>query len=296
MASARSISWRPVDEPACDVVRRPDGQPVLTLAPNWSGLPLGLFTIPGCEERGASETPYPTLLVAQRGQGERWYRSALHTRHLHTAPGMVELYPAGLEFERMRWQGEAGQCIAVQFQPDALLALTHQDRQIDLLREHEVFDERLQWLAGELLQSALSPDADALYVEGLSLALLGRLVQRGSVASRQRQVSGQLSTSQQQRLRLFIAESLGSELSVARLAAEVHLSPEHFAHCFKNTYGVPPYRFIRQERVNAAQRLLQRSSLSIAQIAAAVGFASQSHFTQVFRQDTGHTPAQWQRM
>lgn len=285
-----------IDEPACDVLRRPDGQPVLTLAPNWSGLPLGLFTIPACADRGAIDTPWPTMLLAQSGRGQRWYRSALHTHHLHTAPGMVELYPAGLEFERMRWQGEAGHCIAIQFQPEVLLHLTHRDRPIELVREHEAFDERLQWLSGELLLSARNPDVDALYVEGLSLALLGRLAQRGSVAPSQRPGGGRLSASQQRRLRAFIAGSLGTELSVARLAGEVHMSAEHFAHCFKLTFGVPPYRFVRQQRIAVAQQLLRRSGWSIAQVAMSVGFASQSHFTQVFRQDTGHTPAQWRRV
>lgn len=73
------------------------------------------------------------------------------------------------------------------------------------------------------------------------------------------------------------------------------MSPDHFAHCFKLTFGVPPHRYVQQQRIAAGQRLLRRTRMSIAQIAAAVGFASQSHFTQVFRDHAGTTPARWRR-
>jgi AraC family transcriptional regulator len=269
------------DDRPCEELRRPDGQPVLTLPSHWAGLPLGLYSIPGVAELGPCETACPTILVARCGEGERWYRSAGRSHHLRTAPGMIEIYPQGLEFDRMRWAGRAGHCIAIHLQPHALRSLTRRDRDVDLLRQHEVFDERLQWIARELLAAAHAGGPDTLYVEGLSLALLGRLEQRGSVTHVEGKRGGR------------IAEELGSELSIARLAREACMSADHFSHCFKQTFGVPPHRFVQQQRVAAAQRLLRRGDLSIAQIAVSVGFANQSHFTQVFRQWTGVTPGQW---
>ncbi len=276
----------------CDELRHPDGQPVLSLPPRWTGLPMGLFTIPGEAEQGPAETACPTVLIARCGEGERWYRSAGRSHHLRTAPGMIEIYPRGLEFDHMRWSGIAGHCMAILLQPEALQGLTQRDQDMDLLRQHEVFDERLQWLATELLDSAQSASPDSLYVEGLSLAFIGRLEQRGSLTSAPAAARGSLSTALQQRLRTLIAENLGGELSVARLAKEACMSTDHFSHCFKRAFGMPPHRYIQQQRVAAAEHLLQRRELSIAQVAASVGFASQSHFTQVFRQQTGMTPAQ----
>lgn len=281
------------EEHPCDVLRRPDGRPVLTLPPHWSGLPIGLHNIPGAAEHGAFETPCPTLLVAQRGEGERWYRSAGRSHHLATAPGMIELYPRALEFDRMTWAGRAGHCIAIHLLPQAMRSLTHLEH--DLVREHEVFDQRVQWLAGELLDAARAASTDALYIEGLSLALLGRLEQRGSLTRVQARRNGRFSPALQQRLRTLIAESLGSDLSIARLSSEAHMSPDHFAHCFKASFGDTPHRFVQRQRVSAALQLLRRTQLSIAQVALSVGFASQSHFTQVFRQHIGATPASWRR-
>ncbi|HKX42956.1 MAG TPA: AraC family transcriptional regulator, partial [Burkholderiaceae bacterium] len=222
--------------------------------------------------------------------------SAGRSHHLHTAPGMIEIYPRGLEFERMRWDGQPGHCIAIQLLPHALQALTRRDREVDLLRQHEVFDERLQWIAGELLEAARSGSPDTLYVEGLSLALLGRLEQRGSLTHVEAlRGAGGLTVALQRRLRTLIADELGSNLSIARLAQEACMSSDHFSMCFKQAFGMPPHRYVQLQRIAAAQRLLHRRDLSIAQIAVSVGFASQSHFTQVFRQQTGTTPARWRQ-
>ncbi len=73
------------------------------------------------------------------------------------------------------------------------------------------------------------------------------------------------------------------------MAALVDLSPFHFARLFKATRGVTPYRFVLERRIAAARRLLG-SDAGLAEIAYATGFASQSHFTTIFRREIGVTP------
>lgn len=51
-----------------------------------------------------------------------------------------------------------------------------------------------------------------------------------------------------------------------------------------------PSHFVRRERIRRAQRLLERSRLSIADIAATTGFASQSHLTVWLLEESGMTP------
>jgi AraC family transcriptional regulator len=203
---------------------------------------------------------------------------------------MIEIYPREHEFAQMRWCGEAGQTVAIHLTPDSLARLTHRDSTDDLVLLHEGFDDRLQWLAEQLLDAA-QLGSDALYVEGLSLALLGCLEERGSVARSAARGKGRLSTEQRRRVLDLIDGQLGSELSITRLAGAARMSPDHFAHCFKLTFGLSPYRFVQLRRVGAARSLLTQTRLPIAEIALVVGFSSQSHFTQVFRVYTGTTPA-----
>jgi AraC family transcriptional regulator len=280
-----------MEEHACDIARGPDGAPLLSLPAHWSGLPLGLFVIPGDAQNGPFCTQYATVLIAQWGRGRRWYRSGGRRLALHTAPGMIEIYPRAHEFEQMRWRGEAGQTIAIHLMPDALTRLTHRERVDDLVLQHEASDDRLQWLATELLNEAQRGGGDALYVEGLSLAFLGRLAQRGSVAKPVQRRNGRLSAEQQRRILEVIDAQLGADIGITQLASTIGMSPDHFAHRFKLTFGQSPYRFVQLRRVEAARRLLTQTRLPIAEIALSVGFSSQSHFTQVFRQHTGSTPA-----
>jgi AraC family transcriptional regulator len=56
--------------------------------------------------------------------------------------------------------------------------------------------------------------------------------------------------------------------------------------------GVTPHQYILQCRIDKAKYLLQHSELSIADIAARVGFCDQSHFTRYFKRIVGVTPKQ----
>jgi transcriptional regulator GlxA family with amidase domain len=58
---------------------------------------------------------------------------------------------------------------------------------------------------------------------------------------------------------------------------------------------MPPYRWQLDARIRRAQDLLRRRNAEIAEVAAATGFADQSHFTRVFREHVGSTPKVWQR-
>jgi transcriptional regulator GlxA family with amidase domain len=56
-----------------------------------------------------------------------------------------------------------------------------------------------------------------------------------------------------------------------------------------------PSAYLRTVRVQASRRLLTTTSRTLAEIAAAVGFTDQSHFTKRFREVTGITPGEYRR-
>jgi transcriptional regulator GlxA family with amidase domain len=77
---------------------------------------------------------------------------------------------------------------------------------------------------------------------------------------------------------------------VDRLAAEVRLSPFHFARMFKLATGRAPHLYVLMQRVDRARTLLRDSESPLIEIAARTGFCTQGHFTGVFRRYTGTTP------
>jgi len=54
--------------------------------------------------------------------------------------------------------------------------------------------------------------------------------------------------------------------------------------------GVGPYRYVVVRRIERARRLLTQTEMPLADIAAAVGFDSQSSFTARFRREAGVSP------
>jgi AraC family transcriptional regulator len=89
----------------------------------------------------------------------------------------------------------------------------------------------------------------------------------------------------------YIGEHLHAALTLRDLAAVVHLSPYHFARRFKESTGLPPHRYIIARRIERAKHLLRGGDeLSLAQVAARVGFWDQGHFTRHFKRLVGVTP------
>jgi AraC family transcriptional regulator len=94
----------------------------------------------------------------------------------------------------------------------------------------------------------------------------------------------------------YIETSLGERtLSLAEIAAVAHLSPFHFSRAFKSATGTAPHRFVVERRVDRAKALLADSDISLAEIAAAVGFANQAHFSTMFRRLTSMSPRQYRQ-
>ena len=212
---------------------------------------------------------------------------------------MIEIYEQGLSFDREVWQGDAGRCVAIDFVDRDVEALTHgRVHSLKLQTRHEVFDDRVSRIALEVGEEAVGglPHGQ-LYVQGLCVALLGIVSARycahapdASAAVRR------LGPQQEHRVVEFIRSLLGSKLSLATMAAEVGLSPQHFARLFKASFGTTPHAYVEALRIDAAVAALRHErALSIAAIAASCGFSSQSHMTELMRRRLGVTPSQVRR-
>jgi hypothetical protein len=71
------------------------------------------------------------------------------------------------------------------------------------------------------------------------------------------------------------------------------LSEFHFARLFKKITGSTPHAYLASLRIERARRLLAETDASINEIGASVGYATQSHFTKVFREATRMTPREF---
>lgn len=88
----------------------------------------------------------------------------------------------------------------------------------------------------------------------------------------------------------YIGQHLEEDITVAGLANVACLSASHFARMFASATGLPPHRYVSQERLKNAMALLTAGKLPLSDIALSCRFSSQASFTRAFRRATGMTP------
>jgi len=103
-----------------------------------------------------------------------------------------------------------------------------------------------------------------------------------------------LSTRAAERIRESLHADQAGKRDLATLAEETGLSRFQVLRGFKRRYGLPPHAYQLCVRMAHARALLQHD-VSPADVAAACGFADQSHLTRHFRRMMGITPLRYAR-
>ncbi|MEV0703651.1 helix-turn-helix transcriptional regulator [Saccharopolyspora sp. NPDC050389] len=91
-------------------------------------------------------------------------------------------------------------------------------------------------------------------------------------------------------------DRLAEPLTLADIAAEVHLSVYHFIRVFRAATGETPHRFLTRLRIERAQRLLSDGALTIGQIAERCGFASPGALSAAFLSHVGVRPSVYRKI
>jgi AraC family transcriptional regulator len=107
---------------------------------------------------------------------------------------------------------------------------------------------------------------------------------------------GGLAGWQKNQVRDYVEEHLDDNISLAKLAGLVRLSPFHFARAFKQSFELPPHRYLTLRRIERAKELLRQPDLSVTRVGLNVGFGDTSSFSAAFRRETGVTPTDFRRV
>jgi len=88
-----------------------------------------------------------------------------------------------------------------------------------------------------------------------------------------------------------ISRDLRSVVPAQDMAQRLGVSARTLARRFSAATGVSMTEYRQQRRLDEAQALLRRTNLSIMEIGHAVGLTDASHFSRMFREQTGLTPS-----
>jgi len=95
--------------------------------------------------------------------------------------------------------------------------------------------------------------------------------------------------------RAWALEHLGDDLAVNELAAHAMVSPRTFARRFRAETGTTPHRWILDQRIHRARRLLETSEMPIEQVATECGFGGGASLRMHFKERTGTSPTAYRR-
>jgi AraC family transcriptional regulator len=285
----------------CEGVRITPSHIVRRQMADWSGLSLGSVQLVGREQFEYRYEGARHLLIAseraEREQGETLVEGLPKSTQREFSK-KLSLVPAGHQFRG--WQ-----------QPRVLTRVTYlyidpkrltndpnlRFAEAEFTPRLFFFDRDLWETSQKLKALAERPDAahDG-YAEALGLVLAHELLRlnRG-VSLAPPNVRGGLAARQKRRTAQYIEEHLRDGFSLSALAEVAGLSPFHFSRAFKESFGLPPYRYLNERRMQIARTLLARPDMSITQIAIELGFSESGSFSTAFRKHTGSTPTDYRR-
>ena len=155
------------------------------------------------------------------------------------------------------------------------------------------------WLGGyvETLQrEALLPGPGSEVLLGnLTAALLSRALRETLVETRETGWLRGLSDPGIARALAAIHDNPASPWTLTALAREAGQSRSVFADAFHRRVGTPPMQYLFQRRMRMAESLLMADQMSLADIAATVGYGSEAAFSSAFRRHSGMPPGRFRR-
>ncbi len=94
----------------------------------------------------------------------------------------------------------------------------------------------------------------------------------------------------------YIGLNFHREVSIERIAEELHVSRSYLTSRFSAEMGLTPARYLANLRLSQSKELLSSSDSPIAEIAAQCGFQDSYYFSRFFKANTGMTPSQYRKV
>ena len=142
----------------------------------------------------------------------------------------------------------------------------------------------------EMMHSAM-PEQD--YPGGLYLLLILHYVEQECLAESSAVARPRNETIEQ--VCAHLAANYRQKFSLTEVAARFYLSPYYLSRLFRRVTGQSIVDYLNNRRIEAAQKLLETTELSISAIAEQTGFASAAHFRRVFREVMDLSPLQYRK-
>ncbi|HMP76100.1 MAG TPA: AraC family transcriptional regulator [Kiritimatiellia bacterium] len=153
------------------------------------------------------------------------------------------------------------------------------DRPVWPIRSSRMIGEQTAWLLAHLRE------ADAPGMADRFDAVCERLILEALLGGPE--LPGGAPEDAVSRIHDLLVRQLDRDHDIDQLARDHHLSPMTFRRRWARRYGLPPHRYIMQNRMREACRLLAETAIPIKAIAPQLGFPDPLYFSRRFRRENG---------
>jgi AraC family transcriptional regulator len=149
--------------------------------------------------------------------------------------------------------------------------------------------------------TALGGATPPLAMDTLIAAAVERVSERLDAGTHRAKPERRMTSRRLKRILDHFEARLTEGVRLADLASDCGLSESYLARTFRAATGTTLHAALVERRIARARSLMEAASrrgvpASLAEVAAATGFASHAHMTTTFRRVLGVTPSEWMRM
>ncbi len=91
----------------------------------------------------------------------------------------------------------------------------------------------------------------------------------------------------------YIDQYLLKDVTLARIAEEVHVSVSHLSRVFLKETGQHFNEYVTAKKMLLARKMLRESNLKVYEVAEQLGYANPNYFSKLFKDDIGMTPLEF---
>jgi AraC family transcriptional regulator len=265
----------------------------------WNGIHVQQHCQPAWESPESANTTH-ILAVGLNSdviQTECWFDGSRQQAQIGGGNN-IAIIPAMVP-HRVNWDRETSFSM-LSLEPDRLTKIAYESvttESVELVPHYAMQDTFIDHigksLTAELIENRFGSQ---LLVDSLTIALSIHLLRHYSDWHKPlRDYQGGIPKRKMQRAIAYIHDHLAENLTIAAIADELEMSQYYFSRLFKQAIGVSPYRYVMEQRIEAAKHLLKKTPLPISAISERVGFANQNQLTIQFRNLTGTTPSNYRK-
>lgn len=93
-----------------------------------------------------------------------------------------------------------------------------------------------------------------------------------------------------------IENHLTDEFNLESLCRDMNYSKNHIINVFSEKFGVTPYQYYKESKINLAKDYLINSKMTVGEISNALAFSDQQYFSYSFKKECGYSPKKYREL